>query len=277
MSLAEFFGTNTTKRRGAGCSASGNKYELDIAKICRQVRSPYISIPLCTSEESDLGGSGSGTDIPLNWKAERDVGCEAKHGSTPDWMQMSLKLAADGRRVSSQRAKIPLECRTIFENIIENRTLYGGKVPPFEERNITQEEWAIIKKNNPEFADTYILCDTNTISQLYKARGCVYIQIYGKGLFHTGEDPCNFDVPYFTCPQQIRIRTKVHQAKNSKGFMQLSVMAAAQPVDFASIPKSPFSLDSLDTLPKNLLPLEESLPPTIPSSHCPSHMTTIPE
>ena len=279
LSPSNFFGKiNTMKQRGAGCSVSGNKYELDISGLCRKVRSPHISLPLCTLKDSELGGSGSGTDIHLNWKSERDIGCEAKHGSTPDWMQMSLKRAADGRRVSSQRAKIPPECRTIFENIIGERTLYGGKVPPFEERNITQDEWVIIKKENPEFADSYISCDTNTISRLYKAKGCLYIQIAGKGLFHTGEDVCMFGVPYFECPQQIRIRTKVHQAKNAKGFMQLSVMAAAQPTDFASIPQSPFSLDSLERMPSNLLPMEEvSPPPTTPSSHCPSHTTTTPE
>jgi len=277
VTLWEFFGVKGMKRRGAGCSASGNKYELDIAGVCRQVRSPHISIPLSTAVESELGGSGSGTDIHLNWKADKDIGCEAKHGSTPDWMQMSLKRTQDGKWVSSKRAKISPECRGIFENIIGGLNLYSGKIPPFMDRKITYEEWIIIKKENPEFEDTYLSCDENTIAQLYKAKGCPYIQVAGKGLFHTGEDPCMFGVPYFACPQQVRIRTKVHKTKDSKGFMRLSVMAAAQPVKFNSIMQSPFSLDSMETLPKNLLPLEESLSPTTPSSHCSSHTTTTPE
>jgi hypothetical protein len=82
---------------------------------------------------------------------------------------------------------------------------------------------------------------------------CQYIQISDYGLYHLGNDVCNFNVPEFIIEQQLRIRTKIHSSKNKNGFCSISVIASCQPIDIKKLDKSPYSLDSIDMLPPNLL------------------------
>jgi hypothetical protein len=241
---------NNSAARGSGCSKSGKEYEIKIARVCKKVISPHLDTPLNTQEEGSLGGCGADIDIKLNWKKEGDIGVEAKR-PTPDWMQMKLKKD-EGTWVGVKDPKIPAESKAIFEKIIDSANLFDGKTPTFLERSVTHNEWKTIKKETPEFKDVYIECSDSTIADLYKAKGCQYIQVDGKGLYHTGEDVCEFGVPLFKCEQRIRIRLKVHATKTAKGHASLSVTAAAQPVNLKKLESSPFSLDSAEKLPKNL-------------------------
>ena len=93
----------------------------------------------------------------------------------------------------------------------------------------------------------------DTIKKLYTEKGCKYIQISGKGLYHLGDDICDFKVPEFICDQELRIRTKIHKRKDKKGFCHLSVMAACKPININNIEDSKFSLDDKNKLPKNLI------------------------
>ena len=244
---------------GAGCSVSGKNYEIKIAKTCKTVRSPYMELEFNTQELNTLGGCGADIDIKLNWRSEGDIGVEAKR-PTPDWMQMKLDKNKEGVWVGVGAGKIPPVSKTVFETIIGAANLFGGKTPTFLDHPVTHAEWTAIKKETPEFKDTYISCGDNTISQLYKAKGCQYIQVDGKGLYHTGEDTCEFGVPYFECPQRIRIRLKVHTRSNKKGNMSLSVMAAAQPVKLKDLTASKYSLDTAAKLPPSLLPVSAKAP-----------------
>jgi len=244
---------------GAGCSVSGKNYEIKIAKTCKTVRSPYMEMPFNTQPLETLGGCGADIDIKLNWRTESDIGVEAKR-PTPDWMQMKLDKNKEGVWVGVGAGKIPPVSKTVFETIIGAANLFGGKTPTFLEHPVTHSEWTAIKKETPEFKDTYISCGDNTISQLYKAKGCQYIQVDGKGLYHTGEDTCDFGVPYFECPQRIRIRLKVHTRSNKKGHMCLSVMAAAQPVKLKDLIASKFSLDAAAKLPPSLVAVGDAVP-----------------
>jgi len=246
---------------GARCSVSGKNYEIKIAKTCKTVRSPYLEIPFNTQPLDTLGGCGADIDIKLNWRTEGDIGVEAKR-PTPDWMQMKLEKNKEGVWVGVSAGKIPAASKTIFETIIGAANLFGGKTPTFLERPVTYSEWTDIKKSTPEFKDYYIPCGANTISQLYKAKGCQYIQVDGKGLYHTGEDTCDFGVPYFECPQRIRIRLKVHTRKNKKGNMCLSVMAAAQPIKLKELVASKFSLDAAAKLPSSLAAASSAAAPS---------------
>lgn len=229
-------------KRGAQAAVNGRRYEILIAKKCSAYKSPYLSIPFNTQKEDELGGCGSGVDIRLNWKSEGDISVEAKR-PTPDWMQMKLNNTEAGW-LGSEKAVIPEKSRLLFNKILSGLQLFSGKIPPFLLRNMTHEEWSAIKKADTTFHDDYKTCPSDTISNLYREKGCQYIQISGKGLYHTGDDVCGFGVPKFECEQQIRIRIKVH-SRNIGGHTKLSVMAAAQPVDFSKIVASPYSLDGL--------------------------------
>ena len=120
-------------------------------------------------------------------------------------------------------------------------------------KDITHQDWLQIKKNTNDFNDFYLDCPNDTIKKLYSEKGCFYIQISNIGLYHLGNDICGFNVPEFTCEQQLRVRTKIHTTKNSKGFCKLSVTISCQPKTVKNIIKSIYSLDNISRLPKNLL------------------------
>lgn len=228
--------------KGAGCSVAGGKYERQIAAVCRVLLSPHTLVSLCTQKDEELGGCGADIDIKLNWLVSGDVGLEAKKWS-PDWMQCSIHKSG-GSWIGSEKAKIPGGCKRIFESLINGCDLYKGSVPLL--KHADEAAWKKYKKDNPELTrDQYFNCDSDTISRLYREKGCHYIQVgNGFGLYHTGDDVCGFGVPYFECKQRIRIRIKIHEKGKS-----LSFTAAAQPISKKGLTASPYSLDSADKLP----------------------------
>lgn len=238
--------------KGARCSASGTAYERQIAAVCRLATLPN-GMPLCSQTDADLAGSGAGIDIKLNWLSTGDIGVEAKR-PTPDWMQMKLIAGLNGTYVGVAGGKIPEASRLIFNQVLSALTLFGGKTPPFLLGDITYSDWTKLKATSSDFKDVYIPCGSDTIAALYKAKGCQYIQIAGKGLYHTGIDVCGFGVPAFVCDQQVRIRIKVHGRCTARGFASLSIMAAAQPVSLPGLTASPYSLDSACRLPLLTVP-----------------------
>jgi hypothetical protein len=121
--------------------------------------------------------------------------------------------------------------------------------------DITHEKWLQIKKDaDGKWDDQYFDIPNDTIRKLYREKGCQYIQISdGYGLYHLGEDVCNFSVPVFDIEQELRIRTKIHERKNKQGFCKLSVTIAAKPKNIKSLNKSPYSLDDENKLPVSLI------------------------
>jgi hypothetical protein len=183
-----------------------------------------------------------------------DVSIEIKKSHTPDWMQCSLKYDTTNKKwIGSSKNKIPEASKKIFENFISTITLFNGNIPPFMLQDITHEEWVKIKNETSDYKDTYIDCPNDTIKQLYSEKGCTCIQISEKGLYHLGNDVCDFKVPAFICEQQLRIRTKIHTRKNKKGFCKLSVTIACQPKNISNLVNSEYSLDNQMKLPNNLV------------------------
>jgi hypothetical protein len=201
-----------------------------------------------------LGGCNSKHDILCNFKTEEDIPIEIKKKKAPDWMQCSFVYHKEKDQwIGKKNNKIPEKSKMIFENLIKDRLLFDGKVPPFFERDITHDEWKEIKKKTDNFKDQYFDCPNDTIQKLYSQKGCKYIQISERGLFHLGKDICNFGVPSFLCKQEIRIRTKIHKREDMNGFCRLSVIVSCKPKNMQFIPYSPFSLDSISRLPLNLI------------------------
>ena len=169
-------------------------------------------------------------------------------------MQCSLKYDNNTNKwIGSLKNKIPDNSKKIFENLISSITLFNGNIPPFILNNITHEEWINIKKNTNDYNDYYIDCPDDTIKKLYAEKKCYYIQISNKGLYHLGNDICNFKVPEFICEQQLRIRIKIHKKKNNNGYCYMSVIIACQPKNLKELINSNYSLDNCNKLPSNLL------------------------
>jgi hypothetical protein len=236
--------------RGAGCSISGKKYELDIYNIVKNCT--LNNNPFNTQNVEELGGCDSKNDIECVMNSVA-IPIEIKKKKTPDWMQCSLKYNSDNHTwVGSTKNKIPEKSKKHFEELIASTILFNGKIPPFMIRNITHEEWLNIKKETNDFHDIYLDCPRDTVQKLYSEKGCIYIQISDKGLYHLGKDVCNFGVPEFICDQQLRIRTKIHTTKNAQGFCRLSVIISCQPKNVKQLLNSDYTLDDIAKLPQNL-------------------------
>jgi hypothetical protein len=230
-------------------SVSGKKYELDVFQIVKNCT--LNGVKFNSQNENELGGSSARNDIECNMTRERDVCIEIKKANTPDWMQCSLHY--DKKWSGGSKNKIPNESKQIFEDILSNVVLFNGKIPPFLTKKITHDEWLAIKNDANDYNDVYIDCPLNTIQRLYSHKQCAYIQISNKGLYHLGNDICQFNVPPFVCEQQLRIRTKIHTRKNKQGFCNLSVTVACQPKNIHNLIASEYSLDDRNRLPNNLI------------------------
>jgi hypothetical protein len=244
------------KKKGSGCSASGNAYEQRVHAITTQCvynsESEHAGKRFNTQEALELAGSSSRNDVECNCQGEKDVGLELKT-KTVDCMQCVLKWDRElGRWVGSPNNKIPELSKEIFIEAVSKMTLFNGNVPPFMLRDMEYDEWLKIKRETTDFNDVYVDCPSDTIKRLYSAKGCSYMQILNKGLYHLGNDVCGFQVPEFLCEQQFRIRIKVHSRKNNKGVCKLSVTMSCQPKNIKDLAKSEFSLDDPKTLPRNL-------------------------
>lgn len=241
------------KIKGSQCSVEGNKYEKKIHNVIK-----YCNInhkPFHTQKEYELAGSSSKNDIECNFITENDISIEIKKYNTPDWMQCSIKYNKINKKwEATKKGKNPEECRKMFDKLINEINLYDGEIPPFMKNPITHEEWVKIKTETKRWNDLYIDIPSDYISKLYQAKGCNYIQISnGYGLYHLGNDICNFDVPLFNIEQQLRIRTKIHTRKNKKGFCNLSVTIACQPKDITKLKHSKYTLDDETKLPVSLI------------------------
>jgi hypothetical protein len=246
---------NKINKKGFNCSKEGKKYEKIIYEIVRKCE--LNNKKFNTQNDDKLGGCNSCNDIECNLFEINDVPIEIKKINTPDWMQCSLKYNKDlSKWYGSYKNKIPDKSKILFENLINNVTLFNNKIPPFMIKDITHDEWIKIKKKTIDYNDIYIHCPNDTIKKLYKEKKCYYIQISKKGLYHLGHDICEFNVPEFICEQQLRIRTKIHTRKNSKGFCKLSVTVACQPKNITNLIKSNYTLDNIENLPKNLIYIE---------------------
>lgn len=244
--------------KGSRCSVSGRDYEKKVHQIVKNCK--LNGTQFNTQEDKDLGGSSSKNDIECNYLAPNIilgsiqlVGIEVKKRGTPDWMQCSIKLV-NNRWIGSEKGKIPIKSREIFNKLIKDLKLFDGATPPFLNNPITHEEWICIKRETPRYNDIYFDVPRDTIRKLYSEKGCYYIQISdGHGLYHLGNDICGFNVPLFEPDQKIRIRIKVHTKKNAKGFAGLSITIACLPKNIRSLPSSSFSLDEKDKIPSNMV------------------------
>jgi hypothetical protein len=227
----------------------GKKYELQIHNVLKHTS--ILGKPFHIQRETDLGGCSSKNDITCQYN-DNKIGIEAKKCGTPDWMQCTIKYHLVQKKWYLDKGKIPDMCKNIFNTLLSDITIFHNHKPPFIEKQMTHEEWLEVKSKSSVFNDMYIDIPNDTISKLYKAKGCHYIQISDYGLYHLGEDICDFGVPEFIVDQQIRIRVKVHSRKNTKGFCDLSVTASCQPKQIKQLTRSKYSLDHVNTLPVGL-------------------------
>jgi len=169
-------------KKGSQCSKEGKKYEFTIHSVVSKLKNEENNMPFNTQKVEELGGCSNRADIICNFKQKEDTPIEIKKELTPDWMQCILKFDFEETRWkpsdNSQKTT-----RTIFAELLNSmdNQLFNGKIPPFCLKQITHREWIKIKSDTNDFDDQYFDCPSNTIANLYLAKGCKYIQISEKG------------------------------------------------------------------------------------------------
>lgn len=242
--------------RGAGCSKEGNRYEKQVHGIVNRCLWKESLQPVNKQTTHQLGGSSNKHDLECVY-GDRVVPIEVKKCKAPDWGQMSLKYDSCTRlwKISSLGTVNDNNLKQEIDNLIleyqKQTPFFNGYIPSFTIKDITHDEWKQEKKSRC-LKDIYIECPYSHIARFYAEKGCDYIQVSDYGIYHTGVDTCNLNVHFFQCNQRIRIRTKIHTRKNSKGFCKISLMLSLQP-NITTLQRSQHSLDHEDKLPHGLV------------------------
>lgn len=200
-------------------SLSGKSYELVIANMLRVVTTAGCS------KHNDIRLGNIDIEVKRTYKAEF------------------------GQKKATLQEGVLVVNHPLFQDCIAHTLLWEGRIPPFVTKKIMYPDWDAVKDM---FTDEQYHAPSNVISKYYKEKGNSYIQIKGLGLYHTGEDVCAWGVPYFECPTYLRVRCKRHGVKCplTKKDIPTSVMASFW-VQTPPAP-SPYSLDSVSTMPERL-------------------------
>ncbi len=225
---------------GQLCVARGHAYEVRCAEILRNTI-------ICGETPAVLktAGSEEGPDIPIDLPSFGRICFEAKDKGAFEGGTKKL-IYHDGA------LRILDDC--IHKTILGDTVLFGGRNIPWYEGKRTMEDWDAVRDI---FKDAYIQAADDSIAEYYKLKGAHYIQVEGRGLFHTGSDPLGLDVPYFKCTVIMRIRASKHKKKG----IPTDITAGLQ-FDRKTLPKSPYSLDG--PLPPVMKPASQP-PPQVES------------
>ena len=236
---------SSIRKKGSYCSINGKKYEETVCDIVCKCYFTINKIMFNTQTKEQLGGCSSKYDLVCKYDDKTLIPIEIKKKEAPDWTQRILNYNHLTKKWTTEDP--------IFNELLRDKILFNGNIPPFYDKKITYEEWKNIKSQDNNYKDIYFDCPSDTIKKSYSAKGCIYIQISENGLYHLGNDICKFNVPEFICDQRIRIRIKVHSEKNKDGYCSLSTTMSCQPRNINNIVKSLYSLDHIGKLPHNLL------------------------
>jgi hypothetical protein len=131
--------------------------------------------------------------------------------------------------------------RDIIDEILSDVRVYDVQPPFIDDASMTYDDWVRVKHLYP---DVYIPCPNDSIAKTYRAKGVHYIQLEHYGLYHTGDDVCDFGVPMFACSQRLRVRCKRHgsRCKVTGNHIPTSVTAALRPT-IKTLTKSPISIE----------------------------------
>lgn len=210
-------------KRGNKCFHSGKKYQNIIYQKMR-----LLEMNGNNFEVIEVQGAKAGSDIQLI-HTKGIIGFEVK-----------TKGAFEGgsKKLYYNGTKMEIRDKCIHQTILGDTILYNGYNLPWYDNNKTIKAYNEVKIIFEK--DIYLQADNNAVSMYYKNIGTYYIQIQGYGLYHTGEDILNLNVPYFSCPMTLRIRNTKHK----KNGIPTDITAALQ-YDKRNLDKSPYNLDNV--------------------------------
>jgi hypothetical protein len=175
--------------RGKNCFSSGKSYQHHI----------YETLSSMTNKVIEVDGAKSGPDIVLYVK-DQCIGLEVKNKG--GFEGGSAKMTYQGDRLLFAED-------TIHHQLLGDQVVYEGRNLPYYEGKINTTDYDEVKHIFDKEISKEVSDDT--MAAYYKKTGVHYIQIEGYGLYHTGYDILQLQVPFFTCEQRLRIRTSKHK------------------------------------------------------------------
>lgn len=221
------------KSRGKNSFKNGKIYQNRIA--CKLQNISINDKRYCIKE---VKGAEAGADITILTEFGL-VGIETKNKGA--FEGGSVKMIYD----NSNKKLIFPDCNLLHQYCLGEEIIYNGMNLPWYEKNRTVEDYYNVSK---EF-DKEIRIDISSLSmsEYYKRNNVNYIQVEGHGLYHTGNDVLNLNVPLFECKQHLRIRTSKHKKKISNKRIPTDVVGDIN-YDKKTLIKSVYDLDN--KLPK---------------------------
>lgn len=181
-----------------GCLSSGIQYELKIASILSKIK--YKNQKLNMHQTTAAAGHDNDIMFTIN---EKSYGIECKNKGA---------FEGGGRVMKVNNGKLCVHDNSLINVLYGNYIPFNGNIPGFLGEDKTTKTWMDQKHI---FSDEYIQVESTAISNYYKTKGSSYIQIEGKGLYHTGDDILELDVPLFQGSTRLRIRTTKHIDKKT--------------------------------------------------------------
>lgn len=119
--------------------------------------------------------------------------------------------------------------------------LWGGFVPSCMKGDKSETTWLAEKHFVEEIRHPG---PSSVVADYYRKKGTHYIQVEGKGLYHTGDDVKGWGVPKFEPTCTIRIRMKQHGPGSVPQDCQASFNYSER-----SLPPTPYDMMDLERLP----------------------------
>jgi hypothetical protein len=217
----------------AGASASGNAYEKDVARILQALK--FQDCPILV-----WGTAGSDKDAP-------DIDATLCDGSFKVEAKTKKAFEFGSKKFQFKDGRFVLPDHPLFHALFKpDFQPFNGFVPSFLRGDTSQDALIRDRREQREKGNSldvkFEADDPFLAARYYAAKGVHYIQIEGRGLYHTGSDPYNLGVPILAMDMRVRFRCKTHKS-NLNHSVQAQLNCARPPT------KSPYDLTDLTRLP----------------------------
>jgi hypothetical protein len=196
------------------CLVAGLTYESAVAQRLAGLKNVVVT--------GETAGASRGQDITATITIgviAHTVNIEAKDSGAFEGGQLSLPVR-DGAYVYPNDAKGRM-FRSLASSVMPPDGFpWNGAIPSFKRGNKTLATW---ESEKYLFPDTRYVVRDSIVTEYYRAKGTHYIQVEGKGLYHTGDDVCGFGVPLFRAETTLRVRCKQHGSTPMPGSVMLSL------------------------------------------------------
>ncbi len=234
MSLHPFFLLQHMSRASRGGAAARSGFAYERAVHARLLALLWNTEPVRLSDPA--GASKKDHDLTM---LNNGLTLEAKTKGANEGGGCTLRLVNGSFQLPEQsvlRSFLPPDL-----------VLWGGKVPSCLTGDRSVETWMAEKGS---FEGVYIPAAPSAVADYYRAKGTMYMQIEGRGLYHTGEDVLGWGVPKFEPECRVRIRLKQHGSGSVPQDCQACFNYSGK-----TLPPTPYDLMDSTRLPPGFTPV----------------------